>query len=74
MEGFVGGFVAFWVFLVLLIAGFFIFLFAFWIWMIIDCVKRKFKNEMDKVVWMLLLIFTGILGALIYYFIVKKKN
>ncbi|HTY43908.1 MAG TPA: PLDc N-terminal domain-containing protein [Patescibacteria group bacterium] len=48
--------------------------FIFWIAMIVDCAKRKFKNETDKVVWILVLIFTGIIGALIYYFVVKREN
>ncbi len=42
----------------------------FWVWMLIDCIKRDFEN---KVVWILILVFTGILGAIIYYFVVKRK-
>ena len=41
----------------------------FWIWMIIDCAKRDFK---DKVVWILIIVFLHILGAVIYYFVVKR--
>lgn len=47
--------------------------FAFWIAMLVDCLKRKFKNDTDRIVWILVIIFAGIIGALIYYFIVKKK-
>ncbi|MCK9595812.1 PLDc N-terminal domain-containing protein [Candidatus Pacearchaeota archaeon] len=50
-----------------------IFVFVFWILMIIDCVKRKFKQDVEKIVWILVIIFAGIVGALIYYFVVKKK-
>jgi prolipoprotein diacylglyceryltransferase len=46
---------------------------VFWVWMIIDCAQRKFKNKNDKTVWILIIIFTNVLGAAIYYFIVKKK-
>jgi hypothetical protein len=46
---------------------------AFWIWMIIDCAKRNFKKDNDKIVWILILIFTGVIGAIIYYFVVKKS-
>lgn len=46
---------------------------AFWIWMIIDCAKRNFKKENDKVVWIIILIFAGVIGAIIYYFVVKKE-
>ncbi len=31
-------------------------LFVLWILMVIDCVKRNFKNENDKIVWILFII------------------
>ncbi len=49
-------------------------LWVFWIWMIVDCVKRNFKNDNDKVVWILVLVFLGILGAIIYFFVIKNKQ
>ncbi len=62
------------VFGILIFLGLMIFLFIFWILMIIDCVKRKFKNENDKIVWILVLIFLQFLGAIIYYFVVKRNH
>ena len=56
------------------IAALAIFLFVFWILMIVDCATRKFKNDIEKVVWILILIFVHILGAIIYYFVVKRQN
>ncbi len=50
-----------------------IFAFVFWIVMLLDCVKKKFKEDIEKIVWVLVIIFTGIIGALIYYFVVKKN-
>ena len=49
-------------------------IFAFWIWMIIDCAKRNFRKEMDKVVWILVIVFLSVLGAAIYYFAVKIND
>ena len=49
----------------------FILLSAFWLWMLIDCVKRDFD---DKVLWIILLIFLSYLAAVLYYFIIKRKN
>lgn len=49
-------------------------LFAFWIWMIIDCAKRNFKNETDKIVWILVIALLSILGAAVYYFAVKLPD
>lgn len=44
---------------------------VFWIWMLIDCLQREFD---EKLVWVLLIVLTGILGAVLYYFIVKRKE
>jgi hypothetical protein len=37
-----------------------------WVWMLLDCVRNE--NERDKVVWILVIVLAGILGALIYLF------
>lgn len=58
----------------LLIIGIAIFAFIFWILMLVDAVKRNFKSDTDKIVWVLVIIFTHIIGALIYYFMVKRKK
>jgi hypothetical protein len=42
----------------------------FWLWMLIDCIKRDFG---EKTVWILILIFLGFLGALLYFFLVRRK-
>lgn len=64
-----------WIFiLVFLIAAFFSIL---WIWMLVDCLKRKtLKGEpfTDKVLWALVILLVNWLGAVIYYFCVKKKG
>lgn len=46
---------------------------VFWIWMIVDCANRKMK-ENDKIVWILIIVLIGILGAIIYYFVIKRKK
>jgi len=48
----------------------------FWIWMLIDLLKRDFPTtkENEKIIWLLVLLFTYWLGALIYYFMVKKDK
>ena len=48
-----------------------VFLFLFWLWMMSDCLKRDFKKDYEKVVWVLVMIFLHFLGAVIYYFVVK---
>ncbi len=49
----------------------FLLAFAFWLWMLIDCLKRDFD---DKTLWVLLLFFFNFIGAVLYYFLIKRKN
>jgi uncharacterized membrane protein YphA (DoxX/SURF4 family) len=46
--------------------------FVFWLWMLIDLLKRK-KFE-DKLVWVLVLVFLNLIGAILYYFLAKAKE
>jgi hypothetical protein len=43
----------------------------FWIMMLIDCVKRDVEY---KPVWILVILLTGCIGAVVYYFAVKRRN
>ncbi len=47
---------------------------AFWIWMLIDCIQREFppQDQNAKIIWILVIIFAGWIGALIYLLVVKK--
>jgi len=48
-------------------------LLAFWVWMLIDCLRRDFKGN-EKIVWVLVIIFAKIIGALVYFFVVKNRK
>ena len=48
--------------------------FAFWIWMIVDCAQRKFRNDAEKIVWIVLLILLTWVGAIAYYIAVRTLN
>lgn len=49
--------------------------FVIWIWALIDCISRKdYPGENDRLLWALVILLGGILGAIIYYFVVKRKN
>ena len=43
---------------------------VFWIMMIVHAAKHDIE---DRAMWIILMVFTGIVGALIYYFVVKRK-
>lgn len=51
---------------------------VFWIMMIVDCVKREEEQfpgstGSSKTLWLVLVIVLGIIGAIVYYFMIKKK-
>lgn len=48
--------------------------FVFWILMLIDCAKRKFKQETDKIIWIVIIAIAGVIGAAVYYFVIKRPN
>lgn len=57
----------------------FIFLFiiamiVFWVYMLVDSVKREYKNPNDKILWVLIVVLAGLIGAIIYYFVVKREE
>jgi hypothetical protein len=57
----------------------FVFVIVFWLWMLIDCLKRqddmfKFGGNNAKLIWILVIIFTGLIGAVIYYFLIKRTD
>ena len=54
-------FLLFFVFIAFLLVGT-----AFWIWMLIDCATKEPGEGNDKIIWILVIIFTHWLGALIY--------
>ena len=66
-------FLSFGVFFLLMIAvGFFTFF--FWIRMLIDATTHEFENPEGRLVWILILIFLGVFGAFLYYFVIKKQT
>jgi hypothetical protein len=40
----------------------------FWIWMIVDCVTKEPTEGNNKLIWILVIVLVGWIGALIYYF------
>ncbi len=54
----------------------------FWIWMIIDCLARDYREfgtlipsnkSADKLVWVLLILFLPIIGAIAYHISVRRR-
>ena len=45
-----------------------------WIWTIIDCITKEPSEGNDKLIWILLIILTGLIGSLIYLIVRRPKR
>lgn len=43
--------------------------FAFWLWMLVECATKEPSTGNDKLAWVIIIVFTNIVGAFIYYFV-----
>lgn len=48
--------------------------FAFWVWMLVECATKEASTGNDKLIWVLVLLFTHLLGALLYFFIRRPRR
>ena len=70
IAGIIGG----WEILLLLIAfPLMLAFFAFWVWMLVDCIRSKALSDGEKIAWTLVIVFTHALGALIYLLAGRKQ-
>lgn len=47
---------------------------AFWIWMLIDCIKNESISGNEKIAWVVVIALTHLLGAVIYFFAGRKRQ
>ena len=45
----------------------------FWIWMLIDCLVKPRLVGVEKLVWVLVIFFLHLLGAIIYFAIGRQR-
>ena len=46
----------------------------FWNWMLIDCATKERNQDNEKIVWILIILFTHFIGALIYFFVRRPRR
>ena len=66
------GFLPFLIFIPLFLIG--LALTAFWVWMLVDCATKEPSTGNDKIVWILVIVFTHWIGALIYYLVRRPER
>lgn len=47
---------------------------VFWIWTLIDCATKESSQGNDKVVWILVIALTHVLGAAIYFLVRRPQR
>jgi hypothetical protein len=48
--------------------------FVFWIWMLVDCATKEPSQGNDKIIWILIIVFTHWSGALIYFLVRRPQR
>ena len=48
--------------------------FIFWAWALIDILKSDFKDSINKLIWLLVVFFLYVLGALLYIIIGRNQK
>lgn len=43
-------------------------LLAFWLWMLIDCLRDRTRSLQERILWALGIVFFKLVGAAVYYF------
>lgn len=49
-------------------------LFGLWIWMIVDCATNEPPQGNDKLIWLLVVLLAGFIGALIYLIVRRPQR
>jgi cytochrome c oxidase assembly factor CtaG len=39
----------------------------FWLWMLVDCAMKESADGSDKLVWIIIIVFTHFIGAVVYF-------
>ncbi|ATU08948.1 PLD nuclease N-terminal domain-containing protein [Methanohalophilus portucalensis] len=62
------------IFNIILFLGIGIFGTAFWIWMLIDCITKETDRSNERLIWIIVIVFTHLLGAILYFILRKNKR
>lgn len=46
----------------------------FWIWMLIECATKEPSQGNDKLIWVIIILLTHLLGAAIYFFVRRPER
>ncbi len=58
----------------LLMFAFIIAVMVLWVWMLVDVGRRQFTDDNTRLMWVLIIVLAGWIGAIIYYFVGRKQG
>ncbi|HIH95304.1 TPA: hypothetical protein HA338_15180 [Methanosarcina acetivorans] len=62
-------------YLILIIFGFiFLLSFILWAWTLVDCLRNETDKGNTRLIWTIVIVFTYIVGAFLYYLIRQPKR
>ncbi len=60
------------IFGMLFVGGLILFSLVFWLWMLIDCILNEKLQDKERLLWVIIIIFAAIIGAILYLALGKK--
>lgn len=48
--------------------------FCLWLWALVDLLKSDFTKQVNKLVWLVLIVFLPLLGVPLYFFIADRQK
>ena len=61
-------------FLVLFLVPLALLAFVFWIWMLVHAITNNGLTDIEKLIWVIVILFTHFIGAVIYFFVGRPKR
>ncbi len=59
-----------WLFMMVIVLG----SIGLFIYVLVDILKSEFTNSINKIIWLILVLVTGPLGIVLYFFIGRKQK
>lgn len=60
--------------ILLILGGFYLVSLILWVWTLADCLKKETDEGNIRLIWIIVIVFTYILGAFLYYLIRRPKR
>ncbi len=47
---------------------------GFWFWMLVDCAMNESDEGNTRLIWVLIILFVHVIGAILYFFFQRRKR